>query len=128
MKTKLLNVISLNVIETNNVLCVDTHIRLKSLNYYSTHDKLIKYFDLQSFCDETSEALKTIGIYYRLERIHARWQLTEYIIKGAALTSDNAEENKLVYYIKSIDNKSHLLVDANTVEPIEEYHSQWSID
>lgn len=72
MKTKLLNVISLNVIETNNVLCVDTHIRLKSLNYYSTHDKLIKYFDLQSFCDETSEALKTIGIYHRLERIHAR--------------------------------------------------------
>ena len=128
MKTKLLNVISLNVIETNNVLCVDTHIRLKSLNYYSTHDKLIKYFDLRSFCDETSEALKTIGIYHRLERIHARWQLTEYIIKGAALTSDNAEENKLVYYIKSIDNKSHLLVDANTVEPIEEYHSQWSID
>lgn len=128
MKTKLLNVISLNVIETNNVLCVDTHIRLKSLNYYSTHDKLIKYFDLQSFCDETSEALKTIGIYYRLERIHARWQLTEYIIKGAALTSDNTGENKLVYYIKSVDNKSHLLVDANTVEPIEEYHSQWSID
>lgn len=36
MKTKLLNVISLNVIETNNVLCVDTHIRLKSLNYCIT--------------------------------------------------------------------------------------------
>lgn len=28
----------------------------------------------------------------------------------------------------SVDDKSHLLVDADTVEPIEEYHSQWSID
>lgn len=106
----------------------DTHVRLKSLNYYSTHDRLIKYFNLQSFCDEASEALKEIGINYRLERIHVRWQLTEYIIKGAALTSDNTGENKLVYYIKSVDNKSHLLVDADTVESIEEYHSQWSID
>lgn len=58
MKTKLLNVISLNVIETNNVLCVDTHIRLKSLNYYSTHDKLIKYFDLQSFVMKHLKLLK----------------------------------------------------------------------
>lgn len=61
-------------------------------------------------------------------RFPIRWQLTEYIIKGAALTSDNTGENKLVYYIKSVDNKSHLLVDADIVEPIEEYHSQWSID
>ncbi len=128
MKTKLLNVVSLNVVETNNVLYFDTHVRLKSLNYYSTHDRLIRYFNLQSFCNEASEALKEIGINYHLERIHVRWQLTEYIIKGAALTSDNTGENKLVYYIKSVDNKSHLLVDADTVEPIEEYHSQWSID
>lgn len=134
MKTKLLNVVSLNVVETNNVLYFDTHVRLKSLNYYSTHDKLIRYFNLQSFCDEASEALKEIGINYRLERIHKKWQVTEYIIKGAALidehviesmtiNSNKTRENKLVYYIKSVDNKSHLLVDADTVEPIEEYHS-----
>ena len=68
-----------------------------------------------------------------------KWQVTEYIIKGAALidehviksmtiNSNKTRENKLVYYIKSVDDKSHLLVDADTVEPIEEYHSQWSID
>ena len=72
MKTKLLNVVSLNVVKTNNVLYFDTHVRLKSLNYYSTHDRLIRYFNLQSFCDEASEALKEIGINYRLERIHVR--------------------------------------------------------
>lgn len=128
MKIKLLNVVSLNVVETNNVLYFDTHVRLKSLNYYSTHDRLIRYFNLQSFCDEASEALKEIGINHRLERIHARWQLTEYIIKGAALTSDNTGENKLVYYIKSVDNKSHLLVDADTVEKIQEFSSPWVIN
>lgn len=31
MKTKLLNVVSLNVVETNNVLYFDTHVRLKVL-------------------------------------------------------------------------------------------------
>lgn len=44
------------------------------------------------------------------------------------INSNKTRENKLVYYIKSADDKSHLLVDADTVEPIEEYHSQWSID
>lgn len=78
-------------------------------------------------------------MFYRLERIHKKWQVTEYIIKGAALIDEHAIEsmtinsnktrkNKLVYYIKSVDDKSHLLINADTVEPIEEYHSQWSID
>ena len=138
MKTKLLNVSSLNVIELD-ILKLDTHVRLKELNYYSTHTSLIKYFKLEHLCDKTSKLLQDLGMFYRLERIHKKWQVTEYIIKGAALidehviesmtiNSNKTRENKLVYYIKSVDDKSHLLIDADTVEPIEEYHSQWSID
>lgn len=138
MKTKLLNVSSLNVIELD-ILKLDTHVRLKELNYYSTHTSLIKYFKLEHLCDKTSKLLQDSGMFYRLERIHKKWQVTEYIIKGAALidehviesmtiNSNKTRENKLVYYIKNVDDKSHLLVDADTVEPIEEYHSQWSID
>lgn len=138
MKTKLLNVSSLNVIELD-ILKLDTHVRLKELNYYSTHTSLIKYFKLEHLCDKTSKLLQDLGMFYRLERIHKKWQVTEYIIKGAALidehviesmtiNSNKTRENKLVYYIKSVDDKSHLLVDADTVEPIGEYHSQWSID
>lgn len=84
MKTKLLNVSSLNVIELD-ILKLDTHVRLKELNYYSTHTSLIKYFKLEHLCDKTSKLLQDLGMFYRLERIHKKWQVTEYIIKGAAL-------------------------------------------
>lgn len=56
MKTKLLNVSSLNVIELD-ILKLDTHVRLKELNYYSTHTSLIKYFKLEHLCDKTSKLL-----------------------------------------------------------------------
>lgn len=108
MKTKLLNVSSLNVIELD-ILKLDTHVRLKELNYYSTHTSLIKYFKLEHLCDKTSKLLQDLGMFYRLERIHKKWQVTEYIIKGAALidehviesmtiNSNKTRENKLVYY------------------------------
>lgn len=112
MKTKLLNVITLDVVEVD-ILYLGTYIRLKRLN---------------PVCDEIFKELQDLGIPYCLKRIHKRWQLTEYTIEDAALISDHTCKNKLIYYIKSVDNKSHLLVDADDVEPIEEYHSQWSID
>ena len=56
MKTKLLNVSSSNVIELD-ILKLDTHVRLKELNYYSTHTNLIKYFKLEHLCDKTSKLL-----------------------------------------------------------------------
>lgn len=127
MKTKLLNVVTLDVVEVD-ILYFGTYIRLKRLNNYSTFTKLINHFRLQTVCDETSKELQDLGIPYRLERIHKRWQLTEYTIEDAALISDHTCKNKLIYYIKSVDDKSHLLVNADDVEPIEEYHSQWSID
>ena len=46
MKTKLLNVSSLNVIELD-ILKLDTHVRLKELNYYSTHTSLIEEYHSQ---------------------------------------------------------------------------------
>lgn len=112
MKTKLLNVITLNVVEVD-ILYLGTHVRLKRLN---------------PVCDEIFKELQGLGIPYRLKRIHKRWQLTEYTIEDAALISNSTEENKLIYYIKSVDDKSHLLVNADDVEPIKEYNSQWSID
>lgn len=127
MKTKLLNIITLNVVETD-ILYLGTHIRLKRLNHYSTHTKLIKHFHLQNLCDKTSKELQDLDMPYRLERIHKKWQFTEYTIEDAALISDSTGKNKLIYYIKSVDRKSHLLVDADTVEEIEEYYSQWSIE
>lgn len=138
MKTKLLNVTSLNVIELD-ILKLGTHVRLKELNYYSINTSLIKYFKLEHLCDKTSKSLQDLGIFYRLVRIHKKWQVTEYIIKGAALideyvienvtiNSNKTRENKLIYYIKSIDDKSHLLVDADTVEEIQEFSSPWVIN
>lgn len=71
MKTKLLNVSSLNVIELD-ILKLDTHVRLKELNYYSTYTSLIKYFKLEHLCDKTSKLLQDLGMFYRLERIHKK--------------------------------------------------------
>lgn len=127
---KVFDVVSLNTIKTY-ALKIGTHVRLNSLNYYSTHDKLIKFFGLEHYCDETSKALKQIGCYRRLERIHKKWQVTEYTIEGYAFTSNpNVDDNerKLVYYIKSIDNKSHILVSEDCVEEIQEFSSPWTIE
>jgi hypothetical protein len=44
------------------------------------------------------------------------------------INSNKTRENKLIYYIKSIDDKSHLLVDADTVEEIQEFSSPWVIN
>lgn len=62
MKTKLLNISSLNVIELD-ILKLNTHVRLKGLNYYSTHTSLIKYFKLEHLCDKTSKLLQDLGIF-----------------------------------------------------------------
>ena len=48
MKTKLLNVSSLNVIELD-ILKLDTHVRLKELNYYSTHTVLLSILNLNIY-------------------------------------------------------------------------------
>ena len=84
MKTKLLNVSSLNVIELN-ILKLDTHVRLKELNYYSTHTSLIKYFKLEHLCDKTSKLLQDLGMFYRLERIHKNGKLLNTLLKAQLL-------------------------------------------
>ena len=130
IKTDVLN-IATNKRVPAKVFKIGTHVRLVDLNYYSTYTKLIEFFNLTSFCDEVSESLKELGIRFRLERIHKKWQVTEYTIEGYAFTSDNSIDNNeriLIYYIKSIDGKSHLLVDGDTVEEIKEYHSPWAIE
>lgn len=127
---KVFDVVNLRNIQ-RHVFKIGTHIRLNKLNYYSTHDRLIKYFSLEPYCDETSEALKEIGCHRRLERIHKKWQVTEYTIEGYAFTSNPTVDNnepKLVYYIKSVDNKSHIIVSEDCVEELQEFHSPWVIE
>lgn len=108
---------------------IGTHIRLLELNYYSTFTKLIEYFNLVDKCDKTSNRLIELGIPYRLERIHKRWQLTEYVIKDYAFVDyGDGDHPVLVYHIESVDGKSNLIVDHDCVEPIEDYNSTWMIE
>lgn len=114
---------------------IGTHIRLLELNYFSTFTKLIEYFNLVDKCDKTTDDLFILNIPYRLERIHKRWQLTEYVIKDYAFIDDDDDDDDdyndkpiLVYHIESIDGKSNLIVPHDCVEPIKDYNSAWMIE
>lgn len=108
---------------------IGTHIRLLELNYYSTFTNLIEYFNLVDKCDKTSNRLIELGIPYRLERIHKRWQLTEYVIKDYAFVDYGDDDYPvLLYHIESVDGKSNLIVEHDCVEPIEDYNSTWMIE
>lgn len=104
-----------------------THIRVLKMNPYATNTELIEYFKLQDKCDETSDSLKKFGVPYRLERIHRRWQLTEYIVKDKVIICESYSR-QLIYHIESIDGKSNLIISYKDIEPIQEYNSILTID
>lgn len=104
-----------------------THVRVLKMNPYTTNIDLIEYFNLKDKCDETDDILKKYGIPYRLERIHRKWQLTEYIIKDKVIICETFSRH-LIYHIESIDGKSNLIIAYKDIEPMQEYNSILTID
>ena len=83
----------------------------------------LEYFNLKDKCDETDDILKEYGIPYRLERIHRKWQLTEYVIKDKVIICETFSRH-FIYHIESIDGKSNLIIAYKDIEPIRDANSE----